>query len=237
MPEKIRELSIVFFALAIGGLLCAGCSQQASLEKKLAFTKKGDIDHLAEEAKKLPKEDTLVLVSERLSAAFDEIKRTNNPLKKPYLVAVLLRHHVPDETVDQEATLLIHIEWFENRFISRSVRLTNTDTMESWTYNFQSDHHNRANAAIPGIRFFHTYQFGNQAPGTKLVTFEEGISFVEMARVGKLKAALVDEGGQILSNEVLVDFRERHFSIDDLPAKNGADSTGNQSDGLAPAAL
>jgi len=221
MPEKIRELLIVFFALAIGGLLCTGCSQQALLEKKLAYTKEFEIDHYAERAKKLRGDDMLVIVSEKLSTAFDDVKRTNNSLKKPYLVAVLLRHHVPDETVDQEATLLIHIEWFENRFISRSVQLTNTDTMESWTYNFQSDHHNRVNAALPGIRFYHTYQFGNRAPGTKLVTFEEGISFLKMARVGKLKAALVDEGGQTLSNEVLVDFLERHFSIDDLHAIDG----------------
>ena len=219
MCKKKRYLYISVVGLLFT-VCCVGYLQQISLEKKLAVTKIFVVDELAEHARTLPKEDMLVTVSERLSTAFDDIKKTKNSLKKPYLVAVILRHYVPNEYINREESLFIHIEWFENRFIPHSIQFTNIDTMESWTYNFQSTYSNRVNTEHLGVRFYQTYRFGGQAPGIKFVTFEEGVRLAEMAQEGKLKSALVNEEGAILSNEVLVDFHKRHLSVDDLPATN-----------------
>ena len=200
-------------------LICsAGCSQQTSLERKLAVTKEYEVDYFQGFAKTLPSEDILVLISERLSAAFDEITKANSRLEKPHLVIVVLGSHIPDETVDRDVSIFVHIEWFEYRYVPHFVQFTNTNTMESWVYDFQCDWQNNANGRARGVRLMLRHQFGRQASETPFIAVEEGMKLLELARTGNLKAVLVNDEGTALSNEVLVDFHERRFSVDDLPS-------------------
>ena len=185
-------------------IYCTGCIPQASLKKKLEVTR-SDVEGLAENARTLRKEDLLVLVSKKLLVAFDDVIKTKNPLKKPYLVAVFLCHYEPDETAGREEILIAHIEWFENRFVPHLLQFTDTDSQKVWVYDFQNDYYSSVNAKLPGVRFYTNYWFGREIPGSTYVSFEEGMVFLELARAGKLRAQFVDADGMPLSNEILIE--------------------------------
>ncbi|MDR0703901.1 MAG: hypothetical protein LBF88_02825, partial [Planctomycetaceae bacterium] len=96
----------------------------------------------------------------------------------------------------------------ERRFIPHFVQFKNTETSETWIYNFQYDYANSMNKSMRGIRYLEEYQFGIQEKGGKLVPLEEGMKLFELAKAGKLKAVLVKEDGTPLSNEIIVDCLE-----------------------------
>ena len=203
-------------------LTSIGCSRQASLEEKLAITKEYEVDYLTQSAKENPSNILVVQVSAKLMAAFDDVKKTNNKLEKPYLVNVFLTYKAPDEAKGKNEVCTICVDWFEKQFIPHSVRFNNKETSENWTYNFQCDNANQLNNASKGVRFLEEYQFGVQEKGGTLVSLENGLKLTELAKAGTLTAVLVDDTGTVLSNEITVDY------IEILPPQKNTDEKAEQ---------
>ena len=196
--KNLLVVTLVVYAYLTSG----GCSGQSSLDKRIAITQKYEVNYLAQDAKKNPENIVLNQVSNKLSSAFDIVQRTKHPLTNPYLVNVCLVHQMP---YGKSETYNIFIDWFENRFVAHSIQFRNTETLETWTYNFQCDAENDFNKLMKGIRFIQDYRFGTQKKGGKLVSIEDGIKLTELAKSGRLTAVLVNDEDEVLSNQVKVD--------------------------------
>jgi hypothetical protein len=197
-------------------LVYSGCPKKPSFKERKSITKEHEVDYLAtvnnlSEAEKLkPRNIFLKHVSDKLTVAFDEIQKTKNPLHKPYLVNVILNHinYASYTEKRKDDVYCVCIEWFERRFMPHFVQFKNTETSEIWIYNFQCDYANSMNKSKLGIRYLEEYQFGVQEKGGKVVSVEDGMKLIELAKTNKLTAVLVKEDGTPLSNEIIVDFIE-----------------------------
>jgi hypothetical protein len=56
------------------------------------------------------------------------------------------------------------------------------------------------------IRYIQEYGFGTPKKGGKVISAEDGMKLIELAKTNKLTAVLVKEDGTPLSNEIVVDF-------------------------------
>ena len=207
------------FAVCLAG---NACSRQASFKEKLAITKEFQVDYLAQDAKENPDNVVIVQVASKLTAAFDEVQRTNNKLEKPYLVNVYLFYKAPNETKGTDEVCGVYVDWFEKQFIPRSVQFINKETSESWIHNFQCDYNTKLNHGAKGIRYLDSYQFGFRDKSGTFVPLEEGLKLTELAKTGTLTAVLVDDTGTVLSNEITVDY------IEILPPQKNTDEKAEQ---------
>jgi len=205
----VKIIAIKLFTVCLTAVcLTNACgSDPFSLDEQIAITKKYEVDYLAQEAKKNPESVVLKQVSNKLSSAFETIQRTKHPLNKPYLVNVFFFYRVLNVVEGEKETYHLHIEWFEDRYVSHSIQFKNTETLETWVYNFQSDFLNTANKT-KGIRFIQEYRFGSQPKGGMLVPIEDGIRLAGLAKTGKLRAVFLNKEGEILSNTIKVDYVE-----------------------------
>jgi hypothetical protein len=201
---------IKFIIIVVLGVILlihfSGCEH--SLEKRIENTRK-NADYITKDAKENPEIIMLQYVADKQNKALDEIQKKKNPLTKPYLsaIALLQRSKKPDK-VDDVDTYGIYTEWFEKRFIPHSVQFKNTETSDIWTYNFQHDVDNKLNSmsAKNIVRYIQEYRFGIQNEGGKLISVEDGMKLVELAKANKLTAVLVKKDGTPISNEIIVDF-------------------------------
>jgi hypothetical protein len=156
-------------------IVCSGCSKRSFKERK-SITKEHEVDYLAtvnnlsEAEKQKPSKIFIKHASDKLTAAFDEIQKTKNPLRKPYLVNVILSYinYASYTEKRKDEVYGVYVEWFERRFIPHFVQFKNTETSETWIYNFQYDYANSMNKSKKGIRYLEAVDGKNSGGRQKL---------------------------------------------------------------------
>ena len=221
---------MILFIAGFMGVSFAGCgySQRGSFEERLAITKEYQVDFIAQDVKENPNVE-LKQISDKLTSAFNEITKTKNTLDKPYLGNVLFIHRAADEEKEKSEVYIVYIDWFEKRFIPHSVQFKNTETSETWVYNFQHDYDNKVNKSMKGVRYNQNYQFGYQYDIQEkdgiLVPVEVAIQLFELVKSEKLSAAFVDEDNRVISNEIKVDYIDHSALTTVLPPENASSAT------------